>query len=294
MSLTVRLLRTVCVTGLIWIGASCSKPRPLVVGGKALTEQLILAEIIARHVEGKLKLPVERKAGFASTSTAHEALNGGQVDLYVEYSGAAMVDIFRITEGGDQATIRDRVRTEYRNRLNIEYLEPLGFLSTPAVVIRGEDAREHKLESMSDVERWREGSWTLGITYDFLERADGWKRLNRVYSIPWGGTTRTFEPALLGRALLNKEVNMAVLGQSDAVFFRGDAVAPNDDKSCFPPYEPAIAVRRSSLEQHPGLDKVLRELAGRIDTAAMRRMNYEVEFGGRKVAEVAAEFLAKR
>lgn len=64
-----------------------------------------------------------------------------------------------------------------------------------------------------------------------------------------------------------------------------------DDRRFFPPYQAAPVVLTAVMKQHPELGRVLNLLAGKIDNATMRRLNYQVDVDGRSVREVAREFL---
>ncbi len=59
----------------------------------------------------------------------------------------------------------------------------------------------------------------------------------------------------------------------------------------FPPYYAAPVVRMQILEEHPGIDDALNKLTGLITDTAMSNMNFQVDNDGRKVSEVAREFL---
>jgi glycine betaine/choline ABC-type transport system substrate-binding protein len=64
-----------------------------------------------------------------------------------------------------------------------------------------------------------------------------------------------------------------------------------DDRHYFPPYECALVVREAAERQFPGLLSALRELSGRIDSATMRRLNYELDGMHRPAREIARDFL---
>ena len=58
------------------------------------------------------------------------------------------------------------------NRPVVAWLAPLGIDNGFAIVVRGEDARRRRLESLSDAAGVSEG-WRLGAGYEFEQRADG-------------------------------------------------------------------------------------------------------------------------
>ena len=74
---------------------TCGPPRAdrIVVGSKNFTEQLVLGEIIAQQIENKTHLPVERRFYLAGTYICQQAILGGRIDIYPEYTGTALTAI---------------------------------------------------------------------------------------------------------------------------------------------------------------------------------------------------------
>ena len=60
------------------------------VGSKNFTEQVVLGEIIAQHLEHRLHQKVERKLNLGGTLLAQQALLNREIDIYPEYSGTAL------------------------------------------------------------------------------------------------------------------------------------------------------------------------------------------------------------
>ena len=83
---------------------------------------------------------------------AHQALVRGDIDLYPEYTGTALTAILKLPPASDPAA-PSLVRGEYQARFGLEWMDPLGFNNTFAMVIRGEDARKHKIATLSDAAR---------------------------------------------------------------------------------------------------------------------------------------------
>ena len=271
--------------------AGCTGGRPLVVGSKNFTEQLILGEIVAQHVEARLGVAVERRLNLGGTLLAHQALVSGAIDLYPEYTGTALTAVLVLPPSSDPKAVFDQIAREYRERFQVLWLPPLGFDNSFAMVIRGADARRYVLETISDAARHPEG-WTLGIGYEFQRRPDGLPALDRTYSLPWAKPPATMDLGLLYRALEQGQVTMVAASATDGLLSKLDVKVLEDDRGAFPPYEAAIAVRRQALEGFPGLREDLLELSGAISEEAMRQMNYQVDAEHRPIPGVAAAFLS--
>ena len=128
----------------------CTKERPITVGSKNFTEQVILGEIVAQHLEHRLGRHVDRQLNLGGTLLVHQALVNGDIDLYPEYTGTALTAILKLPPAYDPAAAMALVRAEYHTRFGVEWMDPLGFDNTFAMVIRGEDARKSKT---ADLER---------------------------------------------------------------------------------------------------------------------------------------------
>ena len=269
--------------------AGCSHPARVVVGSKNFTEQVVLGEILAAQIERRLHVPVERKLNLGGTLLAHEALLKGDIDLYPEYSGTALTAVLKQPPGGSPQQVLDSVRTAYRRRWKLEWLAPLGFDNTFAMIVRGETARRLALASLSDAARSR--SWQLGVGYEFQSRPDGLAGLLRAYDLRLDGAPAVMDLGLLYAALTSGKVNMIAANSTDGLISTLDVTVLEDDRRYFPPYQCAVVVRSAALAAFPGLRAALQELSGRLTDAAMRKLNYEVDGKHRAPREVAAEFL---
>ncbi len=271
--------------------AGCSSgPRRIVVASKNFTEQIVLGEIIAQQIERRLHQPVDRKLNLGGTLLAHEALVAGQIDVYPEYTGTALTAVLKQPPSGNAAQVLDKVSREYQRQWKLQWLPPLGFDDTFAMVIRGETARAGHLTAISDAAA-RTEPWKLGVGYEFLQRPDGLAGLVKTYGLRLDGQPVSMDLGLLYRALEGRQVDMAAGNSTDGQLQTLDVVVLRDDKNYFPPYQCAIVARDAALADNEGLRAALVELSGKIDDATMRRLNYEVQGKHRPVAEVAAEFL---
>ncbi len=284
--------RTKAVACLIALAllAGCSGTRPIVVGSKNFTEQVLLGEIVAQHLEHRLRTPVERRLDLGGTLLAHQALMLGDIDVYPEYSGTALTAILKLPMGDASATL-ERVQQEYAKR-RLVWLLPLGFNNSFAMVVRGADARLARLETLSDAARSQQ-PWRIGAGYEFVDRPDGLPALMRTYDLRLKGAVKTMDLGLLYQALQQKQVGMAAGNSTDGLLAVMDFKILKDDQGAFPPYQASLVTRDQSIAAHPGLREALTELSGKFSDEQMRKLNYEVDGRHRPVADVAQDFLAQ-
>jgi len=266
------------------------KRQTLVIGSKNFTEQVILGEMLAQHLEAKTGLHVERRFYLAGTYICHQALLAGRIDAYVEYTGTALTAILKQPAEGDPASAYDKVKREYASRFDLEVMDPLGFNNTFAIVIRGETARRLDIHKLSEAAPYAPG-WRPGFGYEFMERPDGYPGLARAYHLTFGQPPRIMDLGLLYRALLEKQVDLVAGNSTDGLIAARDLVIMEDDKHYFPPYQAVPMVRRETVKRHPVVREALNQLGGKISDEEMRRLNYAVDGEHRDLAEVVREFL---
>jgi osmoprotectant transport system substrate-binding protein len=265
----------------------------IVVGSKNFTEQLILGEILAQHIESKTHLPVERRFYLAGTFICQQALLAGRIDIYPEYTGTALTAILKQQPGGDRRQVYDRVKSEYANRFQLEVTPPLGFDDTFAIEIRGEDARRLRLKNISQAAAYTP-RWRAGFGYEFMERPDGYKGLVNTYNLRFAENPRIMDLGLLTRALKDKQLDLIAGNTTDGLIPAFDLVVLDDDRHYFPPYEAVPIVREETLRMQPGLRGALDDLAGKISDDEMRQLNYAVDGQHRDAKEVVANFLRSK
>ena len=121
-----------------WLSAATGSSRDR--RQKNFTEQVILGELLAQHIEHATGLKVERRFYLAGSYIAHQALISGRIDAYVEYTGTALTGVLRQTPEKQASRAREIVARLYRERFGVVATEPLGFENTFAMVVRAADA----------------------------------------------------------------------------------------------------------------------------------------------------------
>jgi len=269
---------------------SCHAQKPqIVIGSKFFTEQIVLAELLAQHIEARTGIHVQRKTNLGGTLLVHKAMQAGQVDLYVEYTGTALNAVLNESPTGDSSAVYQRVKQLYGQRFNFEVTEPLGFENTFAMVIRSADAQQLHLKRMSDLvpvaPRWR-----IGVGFEFLERTDGFKGWSERYGLHFAHQPSVMDLGLIYRALQDHKVDIVAGNSTDGVIDSLHLAILEDDRHYFPPYDAVPIVRRATLEKFPRLRGALAELGGKINGQDMRHLNYLVDGEQRDVATVVREY----
>jgi len=267
--------------------------KPLVIGSKNFTEQLILGELLAQHIEATTNLKVDRRLNLGGTFVCHKALQAGQIDAYVEYTGTAFTAILKEKPISDPQKVYGNVKQEYAQQFDLEVTKPLGFNNTFAMIVRGNDAQRLNLQTLSQSAKYAP-KWQAGFGYEFINRQDGFPGLAKTYGLKFAKSPQVMDLGLMYKALDEKKVDMVAGNSTDGLIAKLNLVVLQDDKNYFPPYEAVPVVRQQTLKQHPKLRNSLEQLAGFISEKEMRRMNYQVDGESRKVEDVVREFLQSK
>lgn len=281
------------VLGEIILGACGGGDRTVVIGSKNFTEQVILGELLAQQVEAHTDLRVVRKLNLGGTFICHRALVAGEITAYVEYTGTALTAILESAPVQDPATVFRLVQKVYQEKFHLEWLPPLGFTNTFAILVREESAARHGLKTISDLAaiapRWR-----AAFGYEFLEREDGFPGLARRYGLHFAEAPLVMDLALTYQALAEGKVDVIAGDSTNGLIQRLGLRILKDDKQYFPPYQAAPVVSATALARFPELRQTLTALAGSLSDEDMRRLNGLVDREHRNVREVVREFrLAK-
>jgi osmoprotectant transport system substrate-binding protein len=277
----------------ILLACTPSHKSRVVVGSKNFTEQLVLGELIAQHLETRTHLTVERRFYLAGTYICQQAILSGRIDIYPEYTGTALTAILKEKTGGSREQVYEAVKSTYARKFGLAVGPPFGFNDTFAIEIRGEDARKLNLKTISQAAAYTPG-WRAGFGYEFMERPDGYQGLASTYNLHFAAPPRIMDLGLLTRALKDKQVDLIAGNTTDGLIPALDLVVLEDDRHYFPPYEAVPIVRQETLTAHPEIEQALNDLAGKISDDEMRRLNYAVDGEHRDVKDVVRQFLRQK
>lgn len=266
------------------LGACSHEPR-IRVGSKNFTEQLVLGEIVAQHLENRLHGHVSRKLDLGGTLLAQQAMIAGDIDVYPEYTGTALTAVLKRKPLKDPAKVLAEVREGYA-QWRLEWMDPLGFENTFAMAMRTEDNKVSTLTQAAQLKPWK-----LGVGYEFAKREDGLPGLMRTYGLRLAGGVKTMDLGLLYQALSKRQVDMVAGNSTDGLLSVLPITVLKDDRHYFPPYECALVVREEAEKEFSALRPALMELSGRISSDTMRRLNYELDGKHRPAREIARDFL---
>jgi osmoprotectant transport system substrate-binding protein len=259
------------------------------VGSKNFTEQLVLGEMYAQILENK-GIAVTRKLNLGGTQIAMASLQKGEIDLYPEYTGTALITVLHQRPSSDETAIYSTVKSEYERRFHLTWLDPAPMNNTQALATTREIASRYHLRTLSDLSA-AAPQLRLGAIPEFTKRDDALPGLQRAYGGFHFKEVRLFDIGLKYKALETGNVDVVVAFGTDGQIEADHLVVLIDDKHFWPPYHVAPVVRDDTLRAHPEIPKYLNPLSPLLTDATMRHLNYEVDGQKREPADVARDFL---
>lgn len=251
-------------------------------GSKKFTENIILAEI-ATHLSRDRDIPAIHRKQLGGTRILWNALVGGDIDCYPEYTGTIRREILQSLSLSPKSNL-DTLLQRYHIRMS----PPLGFNNTYAIGVQKETAERLGLQNISDLRRYPD--LTLGFTNEFMDREDGWPGLRKHYGLSHQNV-RGLDHDLAYRGIAAGSIDVIDMYSTDAEIKYYGLKSLKDDRHYFPDYQ-AVYLYRCNLEQHtPALITAINALAGEISQKEMIDMNAAVKLEGRTENRVAADFV---
>ncbi|MDJ0507519.1 MAG: glycine betaine ABC transporter substrate-binding protein [Nostocales cyanobacterium LE14-WE12] len=279
---------TLIIAGLIAFNYQ-KAPETIIIGSKNFTEQVILGELLAQHIENHTKLKVDRRFNLGGTFIAHEAVKAGKIAGYVEYTGTSFTTILKEKPISNPQIVYKKVKEYYDQKLKLAVMKPLGFENTFAMIIRGEDAKKWQIKSLSEAGKYSP-QMKAGFGYEFLERADGYPGLSKTYNLKFANI-KQMELGLMYQALKEKQLDFIAANSTDGLIPVLNLVILEDDKKYFPPYQAIPIFNQEIIRKYPELTDTINQLGGKISTTAIQKMNYQVDNQSQPVEKVVSTWL---
>ncbi len=271
---------------------------PVNVASKGFTEQVILGKIMLNLLKDR-GIPVKDRTSLGGTKVNREALEQGQIDVYMEYTGTAWMTFFKKKETvRDPMGLYEKVKAIDAKK-GLVWLAPAKFNNTYAIVMSAKKADELGINTLSDWAAWikkNPGKMTVAVNTEFYSRADGFKGMMGYYGLKFGkdipdADVKKMETPLCKKAVRDGQALCGMAFATDGEIKAYNQTVLEDDKSYFPIYNPAPVIRKAVLKQYPEIKFILGEIGASLDTATMTRLNYRVNVNGEKPAWVAKSWL---
>ncbi len=275
-----------------YFSLNSKKDKTINIATKPMTEGYILGQMLTELIEQDTDLKVNITNGVGGgTSNIHPAIVKGEFDLYPEYTGTSWEAVLKKEDSYDESKF-DELQKEYKEKYNLEYVNLYGFNNTYGLAVNKDIAEKYNLKTYSDLAKVS-NNLIFGAEYDFFEREDGYKELQKVYNIDFKKKI-DMDIGLKYQAMKDKKIDVMVIFTTDGQLAVSDVIVLEDDKKMYPSYRAGTVVRSEILFEYPELKPVLEKLNNILDDKTMADLNYQVESKGKKPEDVAREYLQEK
>lgn len=268
-------------------GSSSSAKGTITVGSKDFTEGEILSEVYALALEDA-GFTVKRSFDISS-SVIPTALEKGEVDLYPEYTGTALLTILKDDLETDPKAVYQTVKKQYKKKWNLVWLDMAEAADSQALVITTKAAEQYGIKTISDLQA-HANELRFASQGEFDERSDGLPALEAAYgAFDWKEHT-SFNNGLKYEVLRNDEADVAPVYTTEGQLVDDAFTLLEDDKHVWPPYNVAPVVRGEVLDANPDIEDVLNAVSKQLTTKGLTELNAKVDIDKQDYEDVAAEF----
>jgi osmoprotectant transport system permease protein len=255
------------------------------IGSKRFTESYILAQVLAQTAAPHTASPPAVLQGLGNTAIVYAALRSGSIDLYPEYLGTISQEILKNKTPMSLADMNAALAP-----LGLGAAIPLGFNNGYALAMREDTAQRLDIVSLSDLAK--HPTLKLGLSNEFLGRADGWQGLASRYTAPQ--VPIALDHGLAYDAIAQQQVDVIDIYTTDAKIDHLNLRVLKDDLAYFARYDAVLLFRLDVPTRFPKAWAALQKLDGSIDEKAMIAMNARAELHGVAFDVIARDHLAAK
>ena len=265
--------------------ALAQKPA-LHIGSKRFAESRILGEILTQTARKTGEADAVHSSGLGNTGIVFAALESGSIDVYPEYTGTISQELLKSKTPLTLAQINEKLAP-----LGLAAGIPIGFNDTYALAMRGDQAESLHIKTLSDLAKHPE--LKLGLSQEFLKRADGWPGVKAAYGLPFGSPSG-LDHGLAYGALANGQIDVTDIYSTDSKIAKYKLRVLEDDKHYFPVYDAVLLYRKNLPTRLPKTWAAFTKLSNTITAPQMITLNAQVEINNLAPDAVASAYLSGR
>lgn len=287
------LAATLTLSGCSLPGLSAAADQTIKIGAQSMSESEIIASMLGQLIEHHTDLKTTTIKNLGSNAVQQQALMNGEIDIAAtRYTGDALTGTLRMEPEKDPDKALALTQREFKKRYDLKWYDSYGFDNTYAFTVSKELADQYHLETVSDVKKWA-SQLKLGVDNYWMKlKGNGYQDFTKTYGMTFGGTY-PMQIGLVYDAVKSGKMDIVLAYSTDGRIKSYGLKMLKDDKQFFPPYDCSPVVPEKVLKEHPELEGIIKKMLGKIDTATMQELNYEVDGNLKEPSVVAKEYLEK-
>ncbi len=253
------------------------------IGTKNMTEQLIIANTLKDVIEEKTDYKVDLVTGMDTSSILNNALIHGDIDLYIEYSSVAFIELYKHEYNNqNKKEIEDIIKKDYKKD-GLNWYENLGFENSN-VIICSDVCKKNNISKLSMIPK--DYNFNFGAAPYFYERSDGFNLLTDTYGFNNYKKTN-LDSTLVYSAIDSNSVDLGLSFSTDPKLYTNKYNVLEDDLLAFPTYQAGIVISDEALNKYPDIKGVLDMFNNYFSTKDIQKYNNMVENEKKDVKDVA-------
>lgn len=262
---------------------------PIVMGDKNFDEEYLLGALYQQALQAQ-GFKVTLKGNIGSSEIIYKALQGGQIQMYPEYTGTLLTTIAGDTQPPSSATQTYALSNAFVQKHGFTLLNQTPFYDADGLATPKAYAKAHALSTIADLKKL--GKVAYGAPAENRTRYDGLVGLEKVYGLH----NLAFTPLAEGlnyKALDSGQVSVATIFTTDPQLLGGKYVVLTDSKKLFGFQNVAPVLKKSLLTaEGPAFAQTLNKVSALLTLPAIIKMNAAVQLDQQSASKVAHQFLA--
>ncbi len=238
-----------------------------VIGAKPFAEQYVLAALLQQRLSDA-GLASSQRAGLGST-VAFDALAGGDIDLYVDYTGTIWTNVMHRAEFTSREAVLAEIGTWLETNHGVNLFGSLGFENAYALAMRRDRAEALGIRTIEDLARQSQ-AFSIAADVEFFVRPE-WRALQQEYGLKFMNE-RQLQATFMYRAVADGEIDVIAAYSSDGQIAQYDLILLEDPKRSLPPYDAVILLAPGRAADR-ALTDALAPLVGAVTVERMRQAN---------------------
>lgn len=273
------------------LGGSVSGKGISITGGTS-TEMDMMAYIVEGMVEHYIGIDANVVTNLSSGMNHQAFLTGDANVSGVRYTGTSLTGELAREPVTDPTEAEKIVTKAFEEEFNYLWYPSYGFSNSYAFMVRAETAEEYGLETVSQLEEYKD-EFSVGVDTNWMTRkGDGYDAFVENYGYEFGNIY-PMSLGLLYTALSSEEIDVGLGYSTDGQILAENLVLLEDDMNLFPPYDASPLATAEIIEEYPELEAIFLKLAGQIDEEQMQHMNFLSENYLLEPRTVALDWLEK-
>lgn len=254
------------------------------IGTKNLTEQQILANVYKQVIEANTDYEVRIVSGLDTTSFVQNALLSGDIDMYVEYTSTAYLEVFKHEyKQQTKDEIVNSLKKDYQN-IGLQLNSLLGFENSNGIIC---NTYCDNLETISDLDG---AEFNFAAPAYFFERSDGYNLLTEKYDFTKVEDIKA-DPIVIYQGIISGQINVGLGFTTDAKLAREDIKVLKDEDNIFPTYDAMLVTAGDFKTKYPDVATELSKIENTISTEDIQTLNDQVENQKIPVEQVANDYI---